>query len=199
MPRFDNFDFDVLDPAKIISEEILPPVPIGRLVLARMPDNFFAEIEQVVSMAQNVPRGIDFSNVSLQGCNVSYLDTQLKGLGSPNFTYIPIDAPKGHFAHFQQDWHMAMRNPVGRENYQPNSFGVDLGSPLPEASLLLPENEADEKRRLRPDSCADHYSQAQQFYISQTKVEQQHLAAALTFELSKVKTGHSRADGVASS
>ena len=120
----DSFDFDVLDPTKIIPEEILPPIPVGRLVLDRMPDNFFAETEQVAFMTQNVPPGIDFSNDPLlQGRNFSYLDTQLKRLGSPNFTHIPINAPKCPFAHFQQDGHMAMRNPVGRANYQPNSFG----------------------------------------------------------------------------
>ena len=120
----DAFDFDVLDPTKIIPEEVLPPIPVGRLVLDRMPDNFFAETEQVAFMTQNVPPGIDFSNDPLlQGRNFSYLDTQLKRLGSPNFTHIPINAPKCPFAHFQQDGHMAMRNPVGRANYQPNSFG----------------------------------------------------------------------------
>ena len=120
----DSFDFDVLDPTKLIPEEMLPPIPVGRLVLDRMPDNFFAETEQVAFMTQNVPPGIDFSNDPLlQGRNFSYLDTQLKRLGSPNFTHIPINAPKCPFAHFQQDGHMAMRNPVGRVNYQPNSFG----------------------------------------------------------------------------
>ncbi len=89
-------------------------MPVGRLVLDRMPDNFFAETEQVAFMTQNVPPGIDFSNDPLlQGRNFSYLDTQLKRLGSPNFTHIPINAPKCPFAHFQQDGHMAMRNPVG--------------------------------------------------------------------------------------
>lgn len=185
----DKFDFDVLDPTKIIPEEILPPVPIGRLVLDRMPDNFFAETEQVAFMTQNVPPGIDFSNDPLlQGRNFSYLDTQLKRLGSPNFTHIPINAPKCPFAHFQQDGHMAMRNPVGRVNYQPNSFGVGPRESIARGFTSFPDAEAGEKRRLRSESFADHYSQARQFYISQTDVEQQHIAAALTFELSKVKT-----------
>jgi len=118
----DSFDFDILDPTKIIPEEVLPVKPVGRLVLDRMPENFFAETEQVAFMTQNVPPGIDFSNDPLlQGRNFSYLDTQLKRLGSPNFTHIPINAPKCPFHHFQQDGHMAMRNPVGRANYQPNS------------------------------------------------------------------------------
>lgn len=119
----DTFDFDILDPTKIIPEEILPVKPIGRLVLDRMPDNFFAETEQVAFMTQNVPPGIDFSNDPLlQGRNFSYLDTQLKRLGGPNFTHLPINAPKCPFHNFQQDGHMAMRNPVGRVNYQPNSW-----------------------------------------------------------------------------
>lgn len=121
----DSFDFDILDATKIIPEEVLEPIPVGRLVLDRMPDNFFAETEQVAFMTQNVPPGIDFSNDPLlQGRNFSYLDTQLKRLGSPNFTHLPINAPKCPFAHFQQDGHMAMRNPAGRANYEPNSWGL---------------------------------------------------------------------------
>ena len=135
----DSFEFDVLDPTKLIPEEILRPVPVGRLVLDRMPDNFFAETEQVAFMTQNVPPGIDFSNDPLlQGRNFSYLDTQLKRLGSPNFTHLPINAPKCPFAHFQQDGHMAMRNPVGRANYQPNSFGEGPRESPSTASLRSP-------------------------------------------------------------
>ena len=185
----DSFDFDVLDPTKIIPEEILAPKPVGRLVLDRMPDNFFAETEQVAFMTQNVPPGIDFSNDPLlQGRNFSYLDTQLKRLGGPNFTHLPINAPKCPFAHFQQDGHMAMRNPTGRANYQPNSFGE---GPRESPSLgfqHFPVEEQGAKARLRPESFADHYSQARQFYISQTPPEQRHIASALTFELSKVET-----------
>jgi len=184
----DAFEFDVLDPTKIIPEEILPPVPVGRLVLDRMPDNFFAETEQVAFMTQNVPPGIDFSNDPLlQGRNFSYLDTQLKRLGSPNFTHIPINAPKCPFAHFQQDGHMAMRNPIGRVNYQPNSFGEGPRESPQRGFTPFPEVVEGEKRRLRAESFADHYSQARQFFISQTAGEQSHIAAALTFELSKVK------------
>jgi catalase len=184
----DSFEFDVLDPTKIIPEEILRPVPVGRLVLDRMPDNFFAETEQVAFMTQNVPPGIDFSNDPLlQGRNFSYLDTQLKRLGSPNFTHIPINAPKCPFAHFQQDGHMAMRNPVGRANYQPNSFGEGPRESPQRGFTPFAEVEQGAKRRLRAESFADHYSQARQFFISQTMGEQTHIAAALTFELSKVK------------
>jgi catalase len=185
----DNFEFDVLDPTKLIPEEQLPPIPVGRLVLDRMPDNFFAETEQVAFMTQNVPPGIDFSNDPLlQGRNFSYLDTQLKRLGSPNFTHIPINAPKCPFHHFQQDGHMAMRNPVGHVNYQPNSFGEGPRESPERGFTSFPDVENGAKRRLRAASFADHYSQARQFFISQTAVEQHHIAAALTFELSKVKT-----------
>ena len=185
----DNFAFDVLDPTKLIPEEALPPIPVGRLVLDRMPDNFFAETEQVAFMTQNVPPGIDFSNDPLlQGRNFSYLDTQLKRLGSTNFTHIPINAPKCPFHHFQQDGHMAMRNPIGHVNYQPNSFGEGPRESPQRGFSSFAEVEQGGKARLRAESFADHYSQARQFFISQTPGEQQHIAAALTFELSKVKT-----------
>jgi catalase len=182
----DNFDFDVLDATKIVPEEMLEPIPVGRLVLDRMPDNFFAETEQVAFMTQNVPPGVDFSNDPLlQGRNFSYLDTQLKRLGSPNFTHIPINAPKFPFAHFQQDGHMAMRNPVGRANYQPNSWGDGPRESPQRGFRSFADAEEGQKVRLRPESFADHYSQARQFFISQTAPEQRHIGMALTFELSK--------------
>jgi len=182
----DSFDFDVLDPTKLIPEEVLKPTPVGRLVLDRMPDNFFAETEQVAFMTQNVPPGIDFSNDPLlQGRNFSYLDTQLKRLGSPNFTHIPINAPKCPFHHFQQDGHMAMRNPLGRANYQPNSWGEGPRESPQKGFRTFANPEEGQKARLRPDSFADHYSQARQFFISQTATEQRHIESALTFELSK--------------
>nr|WP_064251181.1 catalase [Rhizobium leguminosarum]OAP88265.1 catalase HPII [Rhizobium leguminosarum] len=185
----DTFDFDILDPTKIIPEEVLPVKPIGRLVLDRMPENFFAETEQVAFMTQNVPPGIDFSNDPLlQGRNFSYLDTQLKRLGGPNFTHLPINAPKCPFHNFQQDGHMAMRNPVGRVNYQPNSWNQGPRESPVQGYRHFPAEEQGPKVRLRPESFADHYSQARQFYISQTPPEQRHIAAALNFELSKVET-----------
>ncbi|RWM13068.1 MAG: catalase [Mesorhizobium sp.] len=185
----DSFDFDVLDATKIIPEEILKPIPVGRLVLDRMPDNFFADTEQVAFMTQNVPPGIDFSNDPLlQGRNFSYLDTQLKRLGSPNFTHLPINAPKCPFAHFQQDGHMAMRNPVGRANYEPNSWGVGPREDPLRGFRSFADAEQGQKVRLRAESFADHYSQARLFFNSQTPPEQRHIAMALTFELSKVQT-----------
>jgi catalase len=189
----DKFDFDILDPTKIIPEEIIEPVAVGRLVLDRMPDNFFAETEQVAFMTQNVPPGIDFSNDPLlQGRNFSYLDTQLKRLGSTNFTHLPINAPKCPFHHFQQDGHMAMHNPVGRANYQPNSWGEGPRE-TPKGFHTFPEAMEGEKQRIRPESFADHYSQARLFYVSQTATEQTHIANALSFELAKVERPDIRA------
>jgi len=186
----DKFDFDVLDATKLIPEELVPVKIVGRLVLDRMVDNFFAETEQVAFMTQNVPPGVDFSNDPLlQGRNFSYLDTQIKRLGGPNFTHIPVNAPKCPYAHFQQDGHMAMRNPVGRANYEPNSWGAE-GGPRENPAKGFPSfaEEADgPKQRIRSETFADHYSQARQFYISQTPVEQTHIANALVFELSKVE------------
>jgi catalase len=185
-----SFAFDVLDATKIIPEELVPVRVVGRLVLDRLVDNFFAETEQVAFCTQNVVPGIDFSNDPLlQGRNFSYLDTQLKRLGSPNFTHLPINAPRCPFANFQQDGHMAMRNPVGRANYEPNSWGSAIGGPREDPvrgynSFAAPPD--GDKLRIRPESFADHYSQALQFYASQTPIEQKHIGDALVFELSKV-------------
>jgi catalase len=188
----DRFEFDVLDPTKLIPEEQVPIQLVGRLVLDRTVDNFFAETEQVAFGTLNVIPGVDFTNDPLlQGRNFSYLDTQLKRLGGPNFTHLPINAPKCPFANFQQDGHMAMVNPVGRANYEPNSWSPDVGGPRedPENGFqTYPAEERGAKRRLRPESFADHYSQARQFYRSQDPVEQKHIGDAFVFELSKVQT-----------
>lgn len=187
----EKFDFDVLDATKIIPEEDVPIRRVGRLVLDRCVDNFFAETEQVAFCTQNIVPGIDFSNDPLlQGRNFSYLDTQLKRLGSPNFTHIPINAPKCPFAHFQQDGHMAMNNPQGRVNYEPNSYSEKEGGPResPEKGFTsFPAAEEGDKLRVRSETFADHFSQARQFYLSQTVNEREHIADAFTFELSKVE------------
>ncbi|WP_443970864.1 catalase [Sphingobium sp. CR28] len=187
----DSFEFDVLDSTKIIPEELVPIRTVGRLVLDRRVDNFFAETEQVAFCTQNIVPGIDFTNDPLlQGRNFSYLDTQLKRLGSPNFMHLPINAPRCPFAHFQQDGHMAMRNPVGRANYEPNSWGAGIGGPREDPARgfkSFAEPADGEKLRIRPESFADHYSQARQFYVSQTPIEQKHIGDALVFELSKVE------------
>ncbi|HEX5587719.1 MAG TPA: catalase-related domain-containing protein, partial [Acidimicrobiia bacterium] len=144
---------------------------------------------------------IDFTNDPLlQGRNFSYLDTQLKRLGSPNFTDLPINAPKCPFATFQQDGHMAFVNPTGRVNYEPNSWPGEQGGPREDpvnGFQSFPNAESGEKRRLRPESFADHYSQARQFFVSQTPIEQKHIADAFVFELSKVDTPAIRARMVA--
>jgi len=140
----------------------------------------------------NVVPGVDFSNDPLlQGRNFSYLDTQVKRLGGPNFTYLPVNAPKCPMHTLQQDGHMASVNPKTRVNYEPNSWGGVLGGPREspdrgfESYFALEEGP---KLRIRSETFADHYSQARQFFISQTKVEQEHIAASFTFELSKVET-----------
>ncbi len=193
----ERFDFDVLDATKLIPEEAVPIRIVGRLVLNRCVDNFFAETEQVAFCTQNIPPGVDFSNDPLlQGRNFSYLDTQIKRLGSPNFTHLPINAPKCPFAHFQQDGHMAMINPKGRVNYEPNSWNAGpRETPAGFHSLAEPLDGA--KQRVRSETFADHYSQARQFYRSQVPVEQLHIAKALVFELSKVQRVEIRARMVA--
>ncbi len=188
----DRFEFDVLDPTKLIPEEQIPIRRVGRLVLDRTVDNFFAETEQVAFGTLNVIPGVDFTNDPLlQGRNFSYLDTQLKRLGSPNFVHLPVNAPKCPFATFQQDGHMATVNPVGRANYEPNSWSADIGGPREDpvnGFETYPAEEGGEKRRLRPESFADHYSQARQFFMSQDPIEQKHIGDAFVFELSKVET-----------
>jgi catalase len=193
----DQFPFDVLDATKIIPEEDVPIRIVGRLVLDRVVDNFFAETEQVAFCTQNIVPGIDFTNDPLlQGRNFSYLDTQLKRLGGPNFTHLPVNAPKCPFATFQQDGHMAMHNPTTRANYEPNSWGAEEGGPREDPTAgftTFGAQEAGVKRRIRAELFADHYSQARQFYISQTEVEQRHIGDAFVFELSKCERAEIRA------
>ena len=182
-----KFDFDVLDPTKLIPEEIVPVQRVGRMVLDRTVDNFFAETEQVAFCTSDIVPGIDFSNDPLlQIRNFSYLDTQVSRLGTPNFTRLPINAPKCPVFNFEQDAHMAMVNPKGRANYEPNSWGGPRENP-DTGFTSVPVVEQGPKMRIRPESFADHYSQARQFYISQTPVEQGHIGDAIIFELSKVE------------
>jgi len=164
------------------------------MVLDRWPDNFFAETEQVAFCPSHIVPGIDFSNDPLlQGRLHSYLDTQLSRLGSPNFHQLPINAPKCPFANHQRDGHMQMARPKGRVAYEPNSLAPD--SPREDAragfrSVAIAES--GERGRIRAETFADHYSQARQFYRSQTDPEQAHIASALVFELSKVEHPHVR-------
>ena len=190
----EKFPFDHLDATKLIPEELVPLQIVGRMVLDRWPDNFFAETEQVAFCPANIVPGIDFSNDPLlQGRLFSYLDTQLIRLGGPNFHQIPINAPKCPFANLQRDGHMQVHVPKGRVNYDPSSLQADSPRETPEGfrSFAQPADDG-AKGRVRAGSFADHYSQARLFYRSQTAPEQAHIASALVFELSKVETPHVR-------
>ncbi len=195
----DALPFDILDATKVVPEEMVPIEIVGRLVLNRNPDNFFAETEQVAFLPTNVPPGIDFSDDPLlQGRLFSYLDTQLSRLGSTNFFQIPVNQPKGcPFHNFQRDGHMQMQVPKGRANYEPNSLAQAAEMPgpraVPQRAFRTSESPVEGlKVRLRSETFADHYSHARLFYQSQSDTEQQHLIAALVFELSKVTLPHVR-------
>ncbi|WP_340124217.1 catalase [Methylobacter svalbardensis] len=191
----DSFPFDHLDPTKLIPEELVPLQVIGRMVLNRWPDNFFADTEQVAFCPSHVVPGIDFSNDPLlQGRLFSYLDTQLSRLGSANFNQIPVNAPQCPFANHQRDGHMQLAQPSGRVSYEPNTLSADSPREQPEKGFRSAAvDESGAKGRVRAESFADHYSQARQFYRSQTPYEQAHIASALVFELSKVEHPHIRA------
>ncbi|MCW4473127.1 catalase [Xanthomonas sp. H13-6] len=189
----EKFPFDHLDPTKLIPEELVPLQVIGRMTLDRWPDNFFAETEQVAFCPANIVPGIDFSNDPLlQGRLFSYLDTQLSRLGGPNFHQIPINAPKCPFANLQRDGHMQMQVPRGRVNYEPSSLQADSPRATPAGFRSHATVDDGAKGRVRPESFADHYSQARLFFRSQSAPEQAHIASALVFELSKVETAHVR-------
>lgn len=197
--------YDVLDATKLIPEEVLPVRIVGRMVLDRYPDNFFAETEQAAFVPSHVVPGIGFSNDPLlQGRLFSYTDTQLSRLGSVNFHQLPINAAKGRaeaagcpFMNQQRDGHMQMAVPKGRANYEPNSLakaGEEGGAREdPERGYkTFPSDEQGQKLRIRPESFADHYSQARLFFRSMDPAEQAHIASALVFELSKVSLEHIR-------
>ena len=186
----DSFDFDVLDATKLIPEEILPLRMVGRLVLDRNVDNFFAETEQAAFCVRNVVPGIDFSNDPLlQGRIFSYQDTQLSRLGGPNFQQLPINAPKCPVMHLQRDGHMQTTVPTGRVHYSPSSLEADTPRQNPQRGLTsFAEPMEGQKLRIRSESFADHFSQARQFFNSQTEPEQNHIVSSFIFELSKVET-----------
>ena len=186
----DAFEFDVLDPTKVVPEELVPITPVGRMVLNRNPDNFFSETEQVAFCTAHVIPGIDFSNDPLlQGRIHSYLDTQLTRLGGPNFHEIPINAPVAPVHNNQRDGFHRQAIHRGRVNYEPNSLAG--GCPFQagmKGFTSFPEPVAADKVRGKPELFADHYSQARLFYASNTPAEQAHIAAAFRFELTRVQT-----------
>jgi catalase len=186
-----KFDFDLLDPTKIIPEELVPVQIIGRLTLNRNPDNFFAETEQVAFCVGNLVPGIDVTNDPLMQARLfSYLDTQLSRLGSPNFTEIPINRPVNPISNHQIDGHMRTNILKSRINYFPNSLGG--GSPRMSSEneggiVHFPQVVNGEKTRERASSFNDHYSQAALFFNSMAPIEKKHLIDAAIFELSKVE------------
>ncbi len=184
------FSFDVLDPTKIVPEELVPVTPVGRMVLNRNPDNFFAETEQVAFCTAHVIPGIDFTNDPLlQGRIHSYVDTQLTRLGGPNFHEIPINAPIAQVHNNQRDGMHRQTINRGRVAYEPNSLAG--GCPYQAGSagfVSFPEPVEGSKLRGRPDKFAEHYTQATLFYRSQTPVERTHIMKAFRFELGKVQS-----------
>lgn len=185
----DALPFDHLDATKLIPEEIIPLRVIGTLTLNRNPANVFAETEQVAFCTQNLVPGIDFSDDPLlHGRNFSYLDTQLKRLGSTNFHQLPINAPKCPFANMQRDGHMQMQVNPERVTYTPSLLDPSGPRESPSKGFRsFPQPVSGPKQRERSPSFADHYSQARQFFLSQSEPEQDHIISALIFELSKVE------------
>jgi catalase len=194
VPEADEFkyDFDLLDSTKLIPEELVPVIPVGKMTLNRNPDNFFAETEQVAFHIGHIVPGIDFTNDPLlQGRLFSYTDTQLIRLGGPNFQEIPINRPVVPVHNNQREGHMRQTINKGKASYSPNTLGG--GCPWMAAMqdggfVSYPEKIEAHKVRERSSSFMDHYSQAKLFYRSQTEPEKQHIIDALSFELGKVQT-----------
>lgn len=195
-----SLPYDVLDPTKLIPEEIVPVKIVGRMVLDCNPSNFFAETEQVAFCPGNIVPGIDFTNDPLlQGRLFSYLDTQKSRLGTANFHQIPVNAPKCPMMNFQRDGMMQTQVFEGRANYEPNSLAEAGENPgareCPRtgfktfAKSIYVDAEGD-KLRMRPEAFADHYSQPRLFFNSQTDNEKSHIASSIVFELSKVQLEH---------
>ena len=185
-----NLDFDVLDATKLIPEEILPLKIVGKLVLNKNVDNYFAETEQVAFQTTNIVPGIDFTNDPLlQGRNLSYIDTQLTRLGGPNYSQIPVNAPRCPVLNMQRDGLHQHFPQKGRVSYSPSSLEAD--SPREDHAKgfhSFPSKESGDKMKVRAESFADHFSQALLFFNSQTEAEQNHIISAFIFELSKVDT-----------
>lgn len=189
-----NYSFDLLDPTKLIPEELIPVIRVGKLTLNRNPANFFAETEQIAFHPGHVVPGIDFSNDPLlQGRLFSYSDTQLSRLGSPNFHELPINRSLSPMHNNQRDGHMRQTINADKTNYQPNSISEDspMQAKAEEGGFVSHAERIDAvKVRNRSKSFFDHFSQATLFFNSQSRAEQQHIIDALTFELGKVERLH---------
>jgi len=194
--REHEFDFDLLDPTKIIPEEDVPLRVIGRMVLNRNPDNFFAETEQVAFCVQNVVQGIDFTNDPLlQARLFSYLDTQLIRLGGPNFAQLPVNRPVAEVHHHQRDGYGQHRIDVSPVSYHKNSIAggcPHLASIEEGAFRNYTERIDGQVIRKRSESFKDFYSQATLFWNSMSEWEKQHIVEALRFELGKVEREYIR-------
>jgi len=189
----EQFSFDILDSTKIIPEELIPVQPVGRMVLNRNPDNFFAETEQVAFCTAHVVPGIDFSNDPLLAGRIhSYVDTQISRLGGPNFHEIPINSPIAPVHNNQRDGMHRQAIHRGRVSYEPNSlaggcpFQAGAAQGFVSVSASIQAKEEQGKVRAKPEKFADHYTQARLFFESQSPVEQDHIANAFRFELSKL-------------
>jgi len=190
----EKFSFDVLDATKIVPEELVPLIPVGRMVLNRNPDNFFAETEQVAFCTAHIVPGLDFTNDPLLAGRIhSYVDTQISRLGGPNFHEIPINAPVAQAHNNQRDGLHRQAINRGRVAYEPNSLGG--GCPFQAGaagfrSYTGPQESSGDgdKVRGKGERFADHYTQATLFWNSQTAVEKKHIANAFRFELSRVQT-----------
>ena len=186
----ERYSFDVLDATKLIPEELVPLTPVGRMVLNRNPDNFFAETEQVAFCAAHVVPGIDFSNDPLLAGRIhSYIDTQISRLGGPNFHELPINAPLSPAHNNQRDGIHRQAIHRGRVSYEPNSLGGGCPFQAGAAGFTsFREPITADKVRGKAEKFADHYTQATLFWRSQTPIEQDHVVRAFRFELTKVKT-----------
>jgi catalase len=185
----DDLEFDILDATKLLPEESYPLIPIGKMVLDRWPDNFFAETEQVAFHPGHIVPGIEFSDDPLlQGRIFSYTDTQLKRLGGPNFHELEINRPKCPMHNFQRDGVARVQVDRGRVSYEPNSLAPETARESPSGFASHRAVAPGEKVRARSPTFADHYSQARMFWRSMTPPEQRHIANAFSFELSKVET-----------
>src|SRR6202042_3347775 len=189
----DKFSFDILDATKLVPEELVPVKPVGRMILNRNPDNFFAETEQVAFCTAHVVPGIDFSNDPLLAGRIhSYLDTQITRLGGANFHEIPINAAIVRVHNNQRDGLHRQAIPRGRVAYEPNSLGG--GCPFQAGAAgfasfpkaIEPSNTPVDKVRGKAEKFAEHYAQAKLFFQSQTEVEKAHIRGAFRFELSKL-------------